>query len=146
LEEPVLFKLAEDAPVVRNAGDVIALLRGVWLEILPHGDVRISPLLSDITNDVPRDEGKKWRQLAAVHWLGTKTLNERTLPLCFWNAFLGEHDWVLLKLSEVMQTMDPDKLRAAAPILASITILATDKPLYPANALVGLYLRMLQFI
>jgi hypothetical protein len=38
---------------LRNAGDAIAVLNGVWLEILPHDDVRVSPLIADIASDVP---------------------------------------------------------------------------------------------
>ena len=65
--------------------------------------------------------------------------------MCFWNAFWGEHDSVLMKLCEVMQTMERDKLRAAAPILATLSYLTTDGPIYPNRPLLNLYLRYLQF-
>ena len=144
-DDALLLKLAAAEPRLPNAGDAIAILKGAWLEILPQGDTRISPLISDIINDVPAADLKAWRKLAALHWLQHRTLNERTLPLCFWNAFWGEHDWVLLKLCEVMQTMDADKLRAVAPILAPFSYMKTDVPIYAGSPLVGAYLRFLQF-
>jgi hypothetical protein len=145
LDDALLLKLAAAEPPLRNAGDAIAVLKGAWLEILPHDDVRVSPLIADIANDVPASDLKAWRRLAALHWLEYRTLNERTLPLCFWNAFWGEHDGVLMKLCEVMHIMEPDKLRAAAPILAPLSFLITDGPIYQSHPLVGLYLRYLQF-
>jgi tetratricopeptide (TPR) repeat protein len=145
LDEALLLKLAAAEPPLRNAGDAIAVLKGAWLEFLPHDDMRVSPLIADIANDVPASDLKAWRRLAALHWLEYRTLNERTLPLCFWNAFWGEHDGVLMKLCEVMHTMEPDKLRAAAPILAPLSFLITDGPIYQSHPLVGLYLRYLQF-
>jgi tetratricopeptide (TPR) repeat protein len=145
LDDALLLKLAAAEPPLRNAGDAIAVLKGAWLEILAHDDVRISPLIADITNDVPAADLKAWRRLAALHWIENHTLNERTLPLCFWNAYWGEHDSVLLELCGVMQTMDPEKLSAAAPILAPLSFLRTDGPIYQSHPVVGLYLRFLQF-
>ena len=144
-DDALLLKLAAAEPPLPNAGDAIAVLKGPWLEILPHDDVRVSPLIADIASDVPAADLKAWRRLAALHWLENRTLNERTLPLCFWNAFWGEHDGVLMKLCEVMQTMEPEKLRAAAPILATLSYLTTDGPIYQSHPLVDLYLRYLQF-
>ncbi|MBX3497744.1 MAG: hypothetical protein KF769_16035, partial [Parvibaculum sp.] len=144
-DDALLLKLAAAEPPLRNAGDAIAALKGAWLEILPQNDVRVSPLIADIANDVPAADRKAWRKLAALHWLENRTLNERTLPLCFWNAFWGEHDGVLMKLCEVMQTINPDKLRAVAPILAPLSYFTTDGPIYQSHPLVGLYLRYLQF-
>ena len=102
-DDALLLKLAAAEPPLRNAGDAIAVLNGVWLEILPHDDVRVSPLIADIASDVPATDLRAWRRLAALHWLENRTLDKRTLPLCFWNAFWGEHDGVLMKLCEVMQ-------------------------------------------
>jgi len=145
LDDALLLKLASAEPPLRSAGDAIAVLRGAWLEILPLDDVRVSPLIGDIANDVPAADLKAWRRLAALHWLENRTLDERTLPLCFWNAFLGEHDAVLMKLCEIMHILEPNKMSAAAPILAPLSYLTTDGPIYPNHPLVGLLLRFLQF-
>ena len=107
--------------------------------------MRVSPLIADIASDVPAAALKAWRRIAALHWLENRTLDERTLPLCFWNAFWGEHDAVLMKLCEVIQTMEREKLRAAAPILATLSYLTTDGPIYQSHPLLNLYLRYLQF-
>jgi hypothetical protein len=144
-DDTLLLKLAAAEPALPNAGDAIAVLKGPWLEILPHDDVRVSPLIADIASDVPAATLKAWRRIAALHWLEKRTLDERTLPLCFWNAFWGKHDGVLMKLCEVMQTMERDKLRAAAPILATLSYLTTDGPIYQSHPLLNLYLRYLQF-
>ncbi|WFE89790.1 hypothetical protein K1718_00055 [Roseibium porphyridii] len=145
LDEPLLLKLAQAPPALSNAGDTVAVLKGAWLEILPHQDLRVSPLIADISNDVMQEEKKGWQQLAAYHWLEKKTLDERTLPLCFWNALHGEFEQILLKICETMQTMDRDKFRAAAPILAPIALLSTETSLFPSNPAVALMLRSLQF-
>lgn len=145
-DDALLLKLASAEPPLRNAGDIIALLKGAWLEVLPHDAVRVSPLISDIVSDVPASDLKAWRGIAAIHWIKSRKLNERTLPLCFWNAYWGEQDYVLLKVCETVITMEEDKLRSAAPILGTLTFLKTDQPIYPSSPIVGLYLRALQFL
>jgi hypothetical protein len=52
-DDALLLKLAAAEPPLPNAGDAIAVLKGPWLEILPHDDVRVSPLIADIASDVP---------------------------------------------------------------------------------------------
>ncbi len=141
----LLLKLAAAEPPIRNATDAISILKGAWLELLPYDDVRVSPLISDIYKDVSPEEQKRWRRIAAEHWLEKRTLDERTLPLCFWNAFLGEHDGVLMKLCETLHTMDHDKSRAAAPILVPVAFFNTDAAIYNNHPLLNLYLRYLQF-
>ncbi len=144
-EPDLIRKLAQASPALVSGTDALSLLRGTWLEILPHGDLRISPLLTDLASDVPPEDAKRWRQIAAEHWLAKRILNERTLPLCFWNAYWGEHGGVLMKLCQILQTMPREKLRAAAPLLAPMTALVTCKSIYTAHPLVGVYLRLLQF-
>lgn len=137
--------LAQADPPIQTAGDALAILKGAWLEALPGKDFRVSPLLGDITSDVDLQDASKWRRLAAEYWLKGKVLNERTLPLCFWNAFLGNHDWVLFKLCEVMQGMSPQALRGAAALLSPVAFFRTDRSIYPKNEIFGVQLRLLQF-
>jgi hypothetical protein len=132
-------------PALPNGGDALAVLRGTWLEQVPGGDLRVSPLLTDIVSDVPPDQAREWRCLAAEYWLGKGTLDARTLPLCFWNAFWGEHSGVLMLLCNAIQTMPRERLRAAAALLSPMTALVTDKPLYSSNPAVAVQLRLLQF-
>ncbi|TIN79755.1 hypothetical protein [Mesorhizobium sp.] len=144
-DEALVRKLILAEPPLRNGGDAFAVLKGTWLETLPPSDVRVSPLISDIVTDVPPEDLKRWRRLAAEHWISFRTLNERTLPLCFWNAYFGEHDWVLTKISETMQTLTREELRAAAPMLSPITALLTDRPIYSGNPIAAIFVRILQF-
>lgn len=145
VDQELALKLATSSPSLPSGGDALAVLRGSWLEILPMGDLRVSPLIADITSDLSFDEQKRWRQVAAEHWLGTRILNERTLPLCFWNALWGEHTGVLVQLCFMLQSMPKEKLRGAAALLSPMTALVTETSFYPENALVGAYLRLLQF-
>ncbi len=145
VDDALARKLTAADPAIANAGDALAVLRGTWLEMLPVGDFRISPLLGDLVGDVPPDDVTRWRQIAAVHWLGTGVLDERTLPLCFWNAFLGKHTWVLFKLCEVLQTLPHERLVGAAALLSPMTVLVTDRSLYPDNPTLAAQLRLLQF-
>ncbi|WP_316355193.1 hypothetical protein [Devosia sp.] len=145
VDEPLALKLAAQDPVLPNAGDALAALKGSWLEVLPLGDLRVSPLIADIARDVPNAMSLHCKRVAAVHWISRRTLDERTLPLCFWNAYLGEHDWVLMKISETMQSMDADKFSAAAPMLSPLTALVTDKPLYSGEPVTAAFVRVLQF-
>jgi len=123
VDDALARRLSAAMPALVNAGDALAVLRGTWLELLPGGDLRVSPLLGDIASDVPLEVGRRWRRLAAEHWLSARVLDERTLPLCFWNAFWGEHDWVLLKLCQVLQTLPRERLRGAASLLSPISAL-----------------------
>jgi hypothetical protein len=137
--------LAKLAPAIGTAGDALAVLRGSWLELLPDGDMRISPVIADISADASADDLQLWRRAAAEYWLSTRVLNERTLPLCFWNAFMGQHDGVLLKLCETLEKQKREVLRGAAAFLAPMTALRTDVSIYPSNKILAVHLRLLQF-
>lgn len=145
VNDELALRLARADPPIATAGDALAILRGSWLEILPGGDFRISPLISDIANDVSGDVAQGWRQLAAEYWLSTRVLNERTLPPCFWNAFLGKHAWVLLMLCTVIETLPNERLRVAAALLSPMVYFRTDTPMFPENPVIAAHLRMLQF-
>ncbi|MBI4190940.1 MAG: hypothetical protein HY525_10435 [Betaproteobacteria bacterium] len=145
VDEDLVLRLAKLSPTIGTAGDALAILRGSWLEALPNGDLRISPLIADITSDVPAEQTQLWRRAAAEYWLGRRVLNERTLPLCFWNAFIGQHDWVLLKLCQVIQSQKPEVLRGAAAFLSPMTALRTDQAIYSSHEAVNADLRLLQF-
>lgn len=144
-EDGLIRQLMITDPSLPNGGDAMAVLRGTWLEPMPGGDLRISPLLTDIVSDVPPDQVRQWRCVAAEYWLQKRTLNERTLPLCFWNAYLGDHPWVLMILCNTIQTMPKERLRGAAALLSPITALVTDRPLSSSNPAVAVQLRLLQF-
>ena len=145
VDEELARKLVNAEPLIENGGDALAVLRGTWLESLPAGDIRLSPLLGDIAKDVQPTDVRRWQSLAAEHWIARGVLDERTLPLCFWNAFLGRHVWVLLKLCEMLETLPPERLRGAAALLSPIVSLVTDAPIYPDNPTVAAQLRLLQF-
>jgi len=144
VEDALVLKLAHSEPAIPNAGDALAVLRGSWIEITPEGDLRLSPLIADISTDVSQDDALQWRQIAAAYWLSKRILDARTLPLCFWNAFLGQSTPVLLKLCGMIQTLPPDQLRGAAALLSPMTVLATDRPIYSGDPAIGTMLRLLQ--
>ena len=137
--------LAKLKPAIGTATDALAVLRGSWLELLPKGEMRISPVIADISTDASAEDLQLWRRAAAEYWLRGRVLNERTLPLCFWNAFLGQHDWVLMKICETLQFQERIALRGAVALLAPLTALHTDASVYPTNPIVGVNLRLLQF-
>lgn len=144
-DDALIMRLAQGQPPIPNAGDALAILRGSWIEVIPRNDLRLSPLIADIGQDVLEQERLQWRQIAAEHWLGMRVLDERTLPLCFWNAFLGKHAWVLAKLCQVVETLPPERLRAAAALLSPMTFLVTERSIYPEIPPVAVMLRLLQF-
>lgn len=143
--EPLIRKLILSEPALSSGTDALAALKGSWLENLTKGDFRVSPLLSDIVADIPPEEAKRWRQVAAEYWLSTRSLNERTLPLCFWNAFLGQHDWVLAKVVELIVSLEKEQLRSVASILSPLATFKTDTSIYESNKFVGVLIRLLQF-
>ncbi|WP_291821797.1 hypothetical protein [Bosea sp. (in: a-proteobacteria)] len=145
VDEDLVRTLAQAAPPLPNASDALAVLRGAWLEGLSGGDMRLSPLLVDMVADVPPDEARQWRSLAAEHWIKGRKLDARTLPLCFWNAFIGEHAFVLMMLCTAIQTMRREELRGAAALLSAFAAFKTDQSLLPSNAAVAAQLRLLQF-
>jgi hypothetical protein len=144
VDERLALKLAALDPPLQSASDALAMLKGTWLEVLPKGDLRVSPLIADITNDVQPEETKLWRRSASIYWISKRKLDDRTLPLCFWNAYLGEQDWVLVKLAETMQTMGSERFKSAAPMLSPITALTTDGFMYSGNFVTSVMLRVLQ--
>lgn len=52
-------KLGRSEPAIESVGDALAVLRGAWLEPLPAGDFRVSPLLGDIASDVSVAEANR---------------------------------------------------------------------------------------
>jgi hypothetical protein len=144
-DDALIMKLAQGEPPIPNAGDALAILRGSWIEVMPHDDLRLSPLIADIGQDVLEQDRLRWRQIAAEHWLSMRVLDERTLPLCFWNALWGKHTWVLIKICEVIQTLPPERLRGAAALLSPMTVFATDRSMYSEEPPVAVMLRLLQF-
>ncbi|EJJ31233.1 hypothetical protein [Rhizobium sp. CF142] len=145
VDEGLIRKLGHATPALRTAGDAFAVLKGSWLEELPGGDLRISPLLADIGKEVTDEERKLYRWVAAEYWASDGPLDARTLPLCFWNAFLGGHAWVLMQLCVSISSMPAETLRGAAALLAPMAVLTTDRPLLPSNLAVSIQLRLLQF-
>jgi hypothetical protein len=145
VDEELVMKLAASAPPIEHASDLFAVVQGSWLETVAPSDFRISPVISDIIADVQEADILQWRCIAAEYWLSKRTLDDRTLPLCFWNAFLGKHQFVLAKLLELLQTMPRDRLAGAAALLSGITALVTDRSAYPENPGLAVQLRMFQF-
>ena len=139
------MELARDDPSIPNAGDALVILRGSWVEVMPGGDLRLSPLIADIAVDVPEEGKLQYRQTAAEYWLSTRLLDQRTLPLCFWNAFWGKHGAVLAKLCQVIETLPLEQLRGAAAMLSPMTFFRTDQSIYPDVPPLGAMLRLLQF-
>ncbi|MEE8297630.1 MAG: hypothetical protein V3R26_07365, partial [Hyphomicrobium sp.] len=143
-EDGLITSLCNAEPRIPYAGDSLAVLKGSWVEPAPEGGWRISPLLADIGREAPPDQARRWRLIAAEYWLQKKTLDGRTLPLCFWNAFWGRHAWVLAKLSHTIQTLPQDRLRAAAGMLSPLAAFRTDVSLFPEDAMIAASLRLLQ--
>ena len=63
-DDALVIKLSHVAPPIPNAGDALAILRGSWIEPLPGGDIRLSPLIADIGHDVPPEEIVAYRSTA----------------------------------------------------------------------------------
>ena len=60
---------AANNPPIPNASDILAILRGSWIEPLPGGDMRLSPLIADIGHDATPAEKLKCHETAAIHWV-----------------------------------------------------------------------------
>ena len=144
-EDGLVRSLCRDPPAVQHPSDALALLKGSWLEPLADGGWRLSPLLSDLSADVPEEQAKRWRQIAAVYWLSKKALDARTLPLCFWNAYLGRHLQVLMKLSQVIMELPPGQVQSAAAMLSPLAVFRTDRPIVE-EPITACGLRLLQIV
>lgn len=144
-DNALAVRLAAVDPPIPHPTDELAVLRGSWIEILPSNDLRLSPLIADIGHDVSQDDKRKLQRTASEYWLGTGALDQRTLPLCFWNAFWGKHTWILANLCQVIETLPQELLRGVAALLAPMSWLRTDQPIYPESPEVGSMLRLLQF-
>ena len=140
-DEALVFKLANNDPPIRHAGDILAVVRGSWIEPLPDGEMRLSPLISDIGHDATSAEKMSCQQTAAIHWLGSGTLNQRTLPLCFWNAFFGRVSSIVARLCQVIL----DGKSGVAALLSPMTALTTENSIYPDEPTIASMLRLVQF-
>jgi hypothetical protein len=145
-EDGLVQRLSLDPPEVPHPSDALALLKGSWLEPAGGGGWRLSPLLADLSADVPPERAQRWRQIAAVYWLSTRTLDARTLPLCFWNAYFGRHMPVLLRLSQVIMTLPSGQLQSAAAMLSPLAAFPTDQPILVEEPMTGCGLRLLQIV
>jgi hypothetical protein len=143
-DDALVVKLAHQDPPIAHASDALAILRGSWIEVILGNDLRLSPLISDIGNDLGADEIVTCRRTAAEHWLGTGVLDQRTLPLCFWNALWGRHTAILAHICQAIETMPNEQVRGAAALLSPMTFLRTDRSIYPEVPPIGAMLRLLQ--
>ncbi|MGA2794449.1 MAG: hypothetical protein ABSE69_13120 [Roseiarcus sp.] len=143
-DNQLMLKLGRQGPPIANAGDALTILRGSWIEVIPGNDLRLSPLISDIGTDLGEDETIRCRQTAAEHWLGLGVLDQRTLPLCFWNALWGKHTTILAHLCRAIETLPNERVRGAAALLSPMTLLRTDRSIYPEVPPIGAMLRLLQ--
>jgi tetratricopeptide (TPR) repeat protein len=145
-EDGLIHALCHDDPQVPHSSDALVLLKGSWIEPAPDGGWRLSPLIADLGADVTPARAQRWRQIAAVYWLSQRILDARTLPLCFWNAYLGKHLSVLLKVAEVIFRLQPAQLQSAATTLSPLTLLRTDQPILPEEPMTACTLRLLQVV
>lgn len=145
-EDGLVQNLCRDPPAVQHPSDALALLKGSWVEPVADGGWRLSPLLSDLGADVTDEQAKRWRQIAAVYWLSKRTLDARTLPLCFWNAYLGRHLQVLLKLSQVIMELPPGQVQSAAAMLSPLAAFRTDRSILAEEPMTACGLRLLQIV
>lgn len=146
IEDQLVRELSSDAPAIQHPTDALLFLKGSWLEPLPDGGWRLSPLLSDLRAELDPDRARRWQQIAAVYWLKTKTLDARTLPLCFWNAYLGRHLLVLVKVTEAIMMLPQGEIQSAAAMLAPLALFRTDRSIFPDEPMISCQLRMLQVI
>lgn len=146
-DDGLVRALCEDPPRIQHPSDALAVLKGSWLEPVAGGeDWRLSPLLSDLGADVPEQLARRWRQIAAEYWISMGPLDARTLPLCFWNAFLGRHLDVLMAVIQALMTLEPGQVQSAAAMLSPLAVFRTDHPLLPENPLMSCGLRLLQVV
>jgi hypothetical protein len=145
-EDGLVQDLSRDPPELVQPGDALVLLKGSWLEPAGQGGWRLSPLLSDLSSDVRPENARRWRQIAAEYWLAKRELDGRTLPLCFWNAFLGGHVAVLQRLGHLIMTLPPGQVQSAAAMLAPLVACRTDRPLLADEPMTACSLRLLQIV
>lgn len=146
IEDQLVRDLGSDAPAIPYPSDALVLLKGSWLEPLPDGGWRLSPLLSDLRAELAPARARRWQQIAAQYWLKKKSLDARTLPLCFWNAYLGRHPLVLMKVIEAIVMLPQGQVQSAAAMLAPLAVFRTDRPIFPDEPMISSQLRMLQVI
>ena len=103
--------------------------------------MRLSPLIADIGHDATPAENAKCRETAAIYWVGDGTLNARTLPLCFWNAFFGRVSWILARLCQVLLNGNSN----VAALLSPMTALTTENSIFPDEPTIASMLRLVQF-
>lgn len=145
-DDGLVQALCYDPPPVQYPSDALVLLKGSWLEPVGDGAWRLSPLLSDLTADVPKEQAMRWRQIAAEYWLSKGKLDAHTLPLCFWNAYLGRHLAVLMKVIEAILTLEPGQVQSATAMLSPLAAFRTDQSLLPEEPMLACNLRLLQVV
>ena len=138
------LSVSKVSPLIPDTGDHLAYLIGPWIETTPYGDFRISPLLGQLSNDLPTDEKKSVAGTAAETILSRRLLNYRTLPRCFWNAFAAEREDLLGLLVSILSSKTEDEWVKIAPMLEAVSVFHTDRLIYPKNKHLSACLRILQ--
>ncbi|MBN9023322.1 MAG: hypothetical protein J0H08_14780 [Rhizobiales bacterium] len=144
-DDGLIRAIAKDPPHIDGVGDSLAMLRGSWIEVTNDGYLRISPLIADLSADATGDERRRWHRIGAVYWITKGPLNERTLPLCFWSAFLGEEILVLAKVCQLFEALPKEHIQSAAAALSPVVALRTDGSILPNHPEVAPLVRLLQF-
>ena len=134
------------SPPVPGASECFDQLVGRWIEALPAGRFRTSPLAVGYGSRMLTTE----EQIQVHQTIATEILRDTPIDIGDFDAILlhgiaGQSNNALFILSHIINTADLETREAIAKRVIAFPFLDTKKPIYPKNRTISAMLRLSQF-
>lgn len=143
-DRSLALALGSSPPPVGQAGDHLDLLTGPWLEPLPGGRLRLSPLLSNLGRDLPAATKSALHTAAADELVSRQSLDPSDAAELFMHALAARHELGLAAVAAAVIRASVAERAYVANALTVLVTVTTERPVFPENPRVNILLRLAQ--
>lgn len=146
LDRATILKLGDVNPRIDTPGLHLDQLSGSLVEARDRDMFRVSPIVQASGAAVlSADLKMEIHEAIATGLLARRVLSPEDAHTVFIHALIGELDWALFILSQSFLTASKKVLDQLSRSIITLHALRTDRPSYPRNPIVSMFLRMAQF-
>jgi tetratricopeptide (TPR) repeat protein len=138
--------IAEVPPPIGRAGELLDGLIGAWIEVVGRDALRVSPLATNAGQGMLSAEAQRTVHAAiAIQMLSKRRIHAADADSILMHGLRGEEPRSLFRLSHAILTAEPKAIELLQDHVFILPILRTDQPIFRANSVVSLMLRLAQF-
>lgn len=141
------LKLGDVDPTIAEPGTEIDRLIGPWIERPHRNDLRVSPLVANAAQAVLSPaERIRVHQTVADHYLRASNLSSLDADEILHHTLAGGDEAQVFAYADALITASSEALETLARYSAAIGALTTEGPIFPANVLLSVMLRLGQLL